>query len=111
MNPTPKPNTTLDNRRPVNIDIVSAAHGMDTAPDTLPYVTTWAGSRQPAAVVQATAQRVIRAAHQMLTALDTVQLGDGAPPGLTAALASRADRSPSPDIAIPAAGPGFAIGA
>jgi len=90
--------------------IVAAAHGMDTAPDSLPYVTTWAGSRQPAIVVQATAQRVIRAAHDVLTALDTVQLGDGAPPGLAAAVALRADRSASRDIAIEAGVPDLAIG-
>jgi hypothetical protein len=65
---------------------------------------------QPATVVQTTAQRVIRAAHDVLTALDAAQLGHGAPPGLAAALALRADYSPSRDIAIEAGVPDFAIG-
>jgi hypothetical protein len=69
--------------------IVAAAHGMDTGPDSLPYVMHWAGTSTPAEVVQATAQRVVRAAHEVLTALDTTQLGDGAPPGLDEALTAQ----------------------
>jgi hypothetical protein len=62
--------------------IVTAAHGMDSSSESLPYVATWAGGRRPAEVVQRTAQRVVIAAHELLTALHTTQHPDGAPPGL-----------------------------
>lgn len=89
--------------------IISAAHGMDTSGESLPYVATWAGSRTPADVVQATAQRVIGAAHQLLVELRTVQHCDGAPPGLAAVLEERAHRR-DPAIDAPAV-PNLAIGA
>lgn len=69
--------------------IVAAAHGLDTAGESLPYVATWAGGRTPADVVQATAHRVISAAHELLGSLRTDQLGDGAPPGIAAAIEAR----------------------
>jgi hypothetical protein len=89
--------------------VVAAAHGMDTGPDSLPYVMHWAGTTTPADVVQATAQRVVRAAHEVLTALDTTQLGDGAPPGLAEAVTAQQRRTdldatlgatPTIDVAI-----------
>lgn len=86
--------------------IIGAAHGMDTSGESLPYVATWAGGRTPADVVQATAQRVVGAAHQLLTELRTVQHGDGTPPGLAIALEQRAQRragrldKPRPAIAL-----------
>ena len=61
--------------------IVSAAHGLDTSADSLPYVAGWLGTAGNAQTVSATAGRVITAAHQVLYALDTVQFGDGRPPG------------------------------
>jgi hypothetical protein len=68
--------------------IIGAAHGLDTSSDSMPYVARWLGSGT-ASDVQATAGRVVHAAHQLLSALDTPQLGDGQPPGVAAALATR----------------------
>lgn len=65
--------------------MVGAAHGMDTSPYTVPYVATWANrvpDADPVEVVQATAERVRRAALGILDRLDTRQTGTGAPPGL-----------------------------
>ena len=61
--------------------IVSAAHGLDTSTDSLPYVAGWLGTTGNAQTVAATASRVVRAAHHVLSALGTVQFGDGRPPG------------------------------
>ncbi len=66
--------------------MIGAAHGMDTAAYTIPYVSGWAGTvkdKDPAEVVQATGERVRKTAGTILDALDTVQLGAGDPPGLT----------------------------
>lgn len=66
--------------------MIGAAHGMDTTAYTIPYVSGWAGTvkdKDPAEVVQATGERVRKAAGAILDALDTVQLGGGDPPGLT----------------------------
>ncbi len=66
--------------------MVGAAHGMDTSLYTIPYVSGWAATvagKEPVAVVQATAERVRKAAVGILGQLDTVQIGDGTPPGLT----------------------------
>ena len=60
--------------------MIGAAHG------TIPYVSGWAGTvagKDPAEVVQATGERVRKAAGAILDALDTVQVGAGDPPGLT----------------------------
>ncbi|MFE4001481.1 ArdC-like ssDNA-binding domain-containing protein [Nocardioides sp. YIM B13467] len=66
--------------------MVSAAHGLDTSSYSIPYVATWAthtpGS-SPVEVVQATAERVRRTAISILDGLDTEQIGNGDPPGLT----------------------------
>lgn len=65
--------------------MVGAAHGMDTSAYTVPYVTTWANTvpeTNPVDVIQATAERVRRAALGILDRLDTRQTDTGAPPGL-----------------------------
>lgn len=66
--------------------MVSAAHGMDTSAYTIPYVSGWAtrvDGKEPVQVVQATAERVRKTALSILDQLDTQQIGDGTPPGLT----------------------------
>lgn len=76
--------------------MIGAAHGMDTSPYTIPYVSGWAGTvkdKDPAEVVQATGERVRKTTGAILDALPTVQLGGGDPPGLTRD-APRADRAP-----------------
>lgn len=66
--------------------MVAAAHGLDTSDYTIPYVATWAthvpGST-PIEVVQATAERVRRAALTILDGLDTDQISNGDPSGLS----------------------------
>lgn len=64
---------------------IAASHGLATDDYTIPYVATWAASvpgKTPVEVVQATADKVCRTAAQVLARLDTVQVGDGTPPGL-----------------------------
>ena len=66
--------------------MIGAAHGIDTGSYTIPYVAGWAGTvadKNPAEVVHATGERVRKTAGVVLDALNTVQLGDGLPPGLT----------------------------
>ena len=66
--------------------MVGAAHGIDTSVYTIPYVSGWAmaaDGKNPVQVVQATAERVRKIAVEILDRLDTVQIGDGTPPGLT----------------------------
>lgn len=65
--------------------MIGAAHGMDTTAYTIPYVSAWAGTvkgKDPAEVVEATGERVRKAAGAILDALDTAQVGTGDPPGL-----------------------------
>lgn len=93
--------------------MIGAAHGMDTAAYTIPYVSGWAGTvndKDPAEVVQATGERVRKTAGTILDALDTVQLGAGDPPGLTRETAqpdraARPERAPAvaADLSRPAA--------
>jgi hypothetical protein len=93
--------------------MIGAAHGMDTAAYTIPYVSGWAGTvkdKDPAEVVQATGERVRKTAGAILDALDTVQLGAGDPPGLTRDAAQpertrRPERAPAvaADLPRPAA--------
>lgn len=66
--------------------MIGAAHGMDTSSYTIPYVAGWAGNvdgKSPVEVVQATGERVRKTASAILGGLDTVQIGNGDPPGLT----------------------------
>jgi hypothetical protein len=65
--------------------MIGAAHGMDTASYTIPYVSGWASTvkdKDPAEVVQATGERVRKTAGAILDALPTAQVGAGDPPGL-----------------------------
>ncbi|WP_411700484.1 ArdC family protein [Conyzicola sp.] len=60
--------------------MVGAAHGMDTSEYTIPYVSTWAASvadKTVAEVIQATGERVRRAAVSILDQLPTARMGDG----------------------------------
>lgn len=78
--------------------MVGAAHGLDTSGYTVPYVSSWAADvpgKSPVEVVQATAERVRRAALAILNRLDTAQVGTGDPPGL--------DREPAAGRAAPGA--------
>jgi hypothetical protein len=78
--------------------MIGAAHGMDTSSYSVSYVSGWARTvkdKEPAEVVQATGERVRKTAAAILDALDTTQLGEGDPPGLTREAApSRAERTP-----------------
>tara|TARA_R100001015_G_C4505133_1_gene78493 strand:- start:150 stop:644 length:495 start_codon:yes stop_codon:yes gene_type:complete len=65
--------------------MIGAAHGMDTTGYTIPYVSTWAArvdGQEPVQVVQSTGERVRKTALAILDQLDTLQVGDGTPPGL-----------------------------
>lgn len=63
-------NQTLDNR-PVQIVMVTAAHGLDSSQYTFNYVTGWAsrasGELTTDQVVKATGERVIAAVDQILS--------------------------------------------
>ncbi|WP_237089896.1 ArdC-like ssDNA-binding domain-containing protein [Nesterenkonia sp. PF2B19] len=68
--------------------MVGSAHGMDTSRYTIPYVSTWAArvdGKEPVEVVKATGERVRKTALAILDQLDTTQVGNGIPPGWTAA--------------------------
>ena len=67
--------------------MIGAAHGMDTAAYTIPYVSGWAATvdgKDPVTVVKHTAERVRQIAVSILDQLDTVQLGTGEPPARAA---------------------------
>lgn len=73
--------------------MIGAAHGMDTTGYTIPYVSGWAATvpgKAPAEVVQATGERVRRAAVDILSLLPTEQVDAGDPPGLERAHAHAA---------------------
>jgi hypothetical protein len=73
--------------------MIGAAHGLDTASYTVPYVSSWASSvpgKSPVEVVQATAERVRVAAISVLDKLETHQVGSGDPPGLDREALARA---------------------
>ena len=66
--------------------MIGAAHGMDTTGYTIPYVSTWAArvdGKDPVQVVQATGERVRKTVLGILDQLDTFQIANGTPPGLT----------------------------
>jgi antirestriction protein ArdC len=76
--------------------MVCAAHGMDTGTNSIPYVAGWASSvsdADPAEIVRATGERVRRTAVAVLTQLDTQQIGDGTPAGLTGEVPSLQGRA------------------
>ncbi|MBN9178773.1 MAG: ImmA/IrrE family metallo-endopeptidase [Microbacterium sp.] len=95
--------------------MIGAAHGMDTSSYSVSYVSGWAGAvkdKGPAEVVQATGERVRKAAGVILDALPTVQIGAGDPPGLVrdAQRLDRAERGPSAaDLARSARPPESAV--
>lgn len=65
--------------------MVGAAHGMDTSGYAIPYVSAWAArvdGTEPVEVVKATGEWVRKTALAILDQLDTIQIPDGAPPGL-----------------------------
>lgn len=82
--------------------MIGAAHGMDTSGYAIPYVSTWAArvdGKEP--VVKATGERVRKTVLAVLDQLDTMQVGDGTPPGLDRDAAHRqtpaaARRAPEP---------------
>lgn len=81
--------------------MVGAAHGLDTSSYTIPYVSSWASSvpgSDPVEVVQSTAERVRATAVSVLDKLDTPQVGDGDPPGLTRDTTTRQ----TPNLAVEA---------
>lgn len=64
--------------------MIGAAHQMDTSDYTIPYVSGWAArveGKEPVEVIKATGERVRKTALAILDQLDTVQIGDGTPPG------------------------------
>ncbi|MBO1903249.1 ImmA/IrrE family metallo-endopeptidase [Leucobacter weissii] len=66
--------------------MIGAAHGMDTSAYSVSYVSGWAQTvtdKDAAQVVQATGERVRKAASAILDAIDTEQIDGGDPPGLT----------------------------
>lgn len=96
--------------------MIGAAHGMDTAGYSIPYVSSWADTvkdKEPAEVVKATGERVRGTAGAILNALDTAQVGAGNPPGLTrdAERAEPAERacSVAADLPRPARSRGPAV--
>ena len=93
-------NQTLDSR-PVQIVMIGAAHGMDTSRYTIPYVAGWASSvkdTEPAEVIKATGERVRKTALGILDQLDTFQVSNGTPPGLTR-------DAPAPEVSARSAAP------
>jgi DNA primase len=64
--------------------LVTASHGLDSGAYTFPYVAGWAGSVDavtPETVVRSTGQRVLTAAHAILTATEQVHHVSVAPAG------------------------------
>lgn len=87
--------------------MIGATHGMDTTAYTIPYVSGWAGTvkgEDPAAVAQATGERVRKAAGAILDTLPTAQVATGDPPGLTR-VPGTPERGPDPQRNVPAASP------
>jgi hypothetical protein len=82
--------------------VVAAAHDLDTSAYSLPYVTSWAGGDDPAAVVRSTAVRVTRAARSILDGLPTVQVPGGPPPGAADPVARRSGPAPTAAPDLPA---------
>jgi hypothetical protein len=92
--------------------MIGAAHGLDTASYTVPYVSSRASSvadKTPTEVVQATADRVRGTAVSILDTLDTEQVGAGDPPRLVRE--TRTESREGPSIATtPGHRPNHAVG-
>lgn len=74
--------------------MIGAAHGMDTTGYTIPYVAGWAANvdgKNPVEVVQAAGERIRKTALDVLDRLDTAQVADGTPLGLTKNAPKRQD--------------------
>ncbi len=85
--------------------LIGAAHNMDTTGYTLPYVATWAGGKDPAATVRATAERVVRTARTILDTLPTDHGLGGHPPDVDRTLEPVERRTRAiPTLTPPAAG-------
>jgi hypothetical protein len=84
--------------------VVAAAHDLDTSAYSLPYVASWAGGDDRAAVVRSTAARVTSTARSILDGLSTVQVAGGPPPGAVDVVARPRGRSVDAvaDLAVPA---------
>ena len=70
----------------------------------IPYVSTWAArvdGQELAQVVQATGERVRKTALAILDQLDTLQVGDGTPPGIERDTPARTSAAVKP-VASPA---------
>ena len=81
--------------------MIGAAHGLDTSRYTIPYVAGWASSvkdTEPAEVIKATGERVRKTALGILDQLDTFQVSNGTPPGLTR-------DAPAPEVSARSAAP------
>lgn len=81
--------------------MIGAAHGLDTSRYTIPYVAGWASSvkdTEPAEVIKATGERVRKTALGILDQLDTFQVSNGTPPGLTR-------DAPAPEVSSRSAAP------
>lgn len=66
--------------------MICAAHGMDTTDASIPYVAGWAAAvdgKNPVEIVLAAGERIRKTALDVLERLDTIQVSDGIPPGLT----------------------------
>ncbi|WP_019157656.1 ArdC-like ssDNA-binding domain-containing protein [Brevibacterium senegalense] len=101
--------------------MIGAAHGMDTSEYTIPYVAGWAAAvdgKNPVEVVQAAGERIRKTALDVLDRLDTEQVSNGIPPGLTRdapqqqaqrerpriASRTREPEEPQPELATPERG-------
>lgn len=62
--------------------LIGAAHGMDTADYSLPYISTWASRDEGLATVRQVGTRVVSTARKVLDQLPTEQWGSGQPPGV-----------------------------
>ncbi len=87
--------------------MIGAAHDLDTSGYTIPYVAGWASSvkdAEPAEVIKATGERVRKTALGILDRLDTFQIANGTPPGLTRD-AQVSDASLRPEAPLPERAP------
>jgi hypothetical protein len=74
--------------------MVGASFGMNTDGYSVPYVASWSSSvagMEPADVVRTTGERVRRTALGILNQLSEQPVGDGTPPGIERAMATRVE--------------------
>ena len=75
--------------------LIGAAHGMDTAAYSLPYISTWASRDDGIDTVRQVGTRVIATARSILAKLPTEQVGSGQPPGLQQRMEQRRGQTQS----------------